>query len=88
MPFSELEAHAYTDGSSTGSRGPGGYSTAAPLFLWMYMLSKSCGSLLCARRGVWLGRGLRALGSAAFFPLCRGSTPCRSGRPLAGRVSR
>jgi ribonuclease HI len=25
MPLSELEAQAYTDGSSTGSRGPGGY---------------------------------------------------------------
>jgi ribonuclease HI len=25
MPLSELEAHAYTDGASTGSRGPGGY---------------------------------------------------------------
>ena len=25
MPLAELEAHAYTDGSSTGSRGPGGY---------------------------------------------------------------
>jgi hypothetical protein len=24
-PLPELEAHAYTDGASTGSRGPGGY---------------------------------------------------------------
>jgi ribonuclease HI len=24
-PLTELEAHAYTDGASTGSRGPGGY---------------------------------------------------------------
>ena len=25
MPLPELEAHAYTDGASSGSRGPGGY---------------------------------------------------------------
>jgi ribonuclease HI len=25
VPLSESEAHAYTDGASTGSRGPGGY---------------------------------------------------------------
>jgi hypothetical protein len=34
----------------------------------MYVLAEGCGSLLYARRGVWLGRGLRSLGSAAFFP--------------------
>ena len=27
----ELEAHAYTDGASSGSRGPGGYGAVAAL---------------------------------------------------------
>jgi hypothetical protein len=57
----------------SGGREEGpGYSTAAPLFLWMYVVAETGGSFLYARRGVWWGRGLRAFGSAAFFPLSIG----------------
>lgn len=57
----------------SGGRGGGpGYSTAAPLFLWVFVLAENVGSYLYARRGAWWGRGLRAFGWAAFWPLSMG----------------
>ncbi len=41
----------------------------ASALLWMYLLSEKVGSFLYAHREVPWGRGLRALGYAAFFPL-------------------
>ncbi len=39
------------------------------VFLWLYLLSDKVGSFLYAHRDVPWGRGLRALGYAAFLPL-------------------
>lgn len=52
-------------------RGPG-YATAAPLFLWAWVLAENGGAYLYARRGAWWGRGLRAFGWVAFLPLSLG----------------
>ena len=54
---------------SGGREGGPGYATAAPVFLWAWMLAENGGSYLYARRGAWWGRGLRVFGWAAFWPL-------------------
>jgi hypothetical protein len=38
-------------------------------FLWLYLVAETGGSFLYARRGVWWGRALRAIGHAFFLPL-------------------
>lgn len=68
LGVSALLWYALSGGREEGA----GYSTAAPLFLWMYVLAERGGSFLYARRGVWWGRGLRAVGSAVFLSLSIG----------------
>ena len=41
-------------------------------FLWLWLVTETGGSFFYARRGVWWGRVLRAIGHAIFFPLCMG----------------
>jgi ribonuclease HI len=40
-PLAEQEAHVYTDGASTGSRGPGGYG--AVIYYWNGMIEEISG---------------------------------------------
>ena len=55
-----------------GWEGSESLSMAGSAFLWLYLLSDRLGAFLYARRGTSWGRGLRAFGSAAFFPLSMG----------------
>ena len=50
----------------------GGYAMVGGTLLWLWLASDKLGSYLFARRGVPWGRGLRAFGTVAFFPLSMG----------------
>ena len=48
------------------------YLMAGGTLLWLWLTSDKLGAYLFARRGVSWGRGLRAFGTVAFFPLSMG----------------
>ncbi len=52
-----------------GWTGRESFSMVGSVLLWLYVLSDKVGSFLYAHRDVAWGRGLRAFGYAAFFPL-------------------
>ena len=55
-----------------GWEGSESSSMVGSAFLWLYLLSDRLGAFLYARRGTSWGRGLRAFGYAAFYPLMVG----------------